>query len=506
MVKRECTASLFSTLMGVGVALWAQWAYAEAPQSPIRVGYSSAPKTLDPLLAADSAGARILQLTHPALLKYGPGYTPVGNVAVRCVQPTLQRVECTLPQGSFTSGATLTADAVTQWLRVVQSTPRSPLSAALRNISITAPTPRQIVFALPSPTLGFMNTLTELPIADPSSTTHGMGPYVATQDETTGVITLTPNRAGLPTLQFTALADPTTRLLKLQKGEMDVLLNDLPPSVVNYAERNAAKLGLTLQSTPSTGYTYLVLNFNNPYLAEASVREALSLTLNRPLLRKALLGGKAQVAHSLLPQGHAAHFAAPEDPLDPMSAEGLLDETQLPDGRTLLMGPEGTRFELTLLTSTEPFSQRLAQALQAQWQEAGIGVKLESAEWGTFFSQVQNGRFDMALMTWTGEQNPTFYAQLFHSANKPPNGFNRGHVKDGVLDGLLDVLTSAPTLAAQQAAVLAVQKHVAVLRPYLPLWRRDNVLMMGRGVTGCTLTPSGDYRGLTTCKKSNVKG
>jgi len=506
MDMREWPASLFSTLVGVGVALWAQYSYADTAKTtattPIHIGYSSPPKTLDPLLAADSAGARILQLTHPALLKYSATYAPIGNVATGCVQPTLQRIECTLPPGrTFTNGKALTAPVVAQWLGTIQATPRSPLAGALRGISISAPNVAQLVFMLPSPTLGFMNTLTELPLADPSATTHGAGPYSATTDETTGVITLTPRTPNLPALQFSPLADPTTRLLKLQKGEFDVLLNDLPPSVVNHAERNAATTGLRLITLPSTGYTYLALNFNNPYLAQGSVREALSLALNRPLLRKALLNNKAQAAQSLLPPGHAAYWAAPEDPYDVMSAEAVLDDTQLPDGRTLLMGPDGARLNLTLLTSTEPFSQRLAQALQAQWAEAGVAVALESAEWGTFFSRVQAGRFDMALMTWTGEQHPEFYARVFASTNTPPNGFNRGNVRDVELDVLLNTLTAAPTLAAQQAATVAVQQRVAALRPYLPLWRRDNVLMMGRGIMGCTLTPSGDYRGLTTCRK-----
>ena len=504
------SASLFSTLVWMGVTLIPQIGLstagfaADVPASaPIRIGINSAPKTLDPLLAADSVGARILHLTHPALLQYGADYTTTGLVAERCVQPNLQQVVCTLPMGrTFSDGAALTAPAVAQWLSTLQNTPRSPLAAALRGVSITTPQPHMLTFTLPSPTLAFLNVLTELPIANPSATTHGAGPYVAQQDETTGVITLTqPRTPAAPALVFTPLADPTTRLLKLKKAELDVLINDLPPSVVRHATTQGATEGITTVSTPSTGYTYLALNFKNPYLAQASVREALSLMLNRPLLRRALLDNRAQAAQSLLPPTHSAVWAAPEDPYDPFTAEGLLDDTQLPDGRTLLMGPEGARFSLTLLTSTEAFTQRLAQALQAQWREAGIDVKLESAEWGTFFSRVQAGRFDMALMTWTGEQHPGFYAQVFYSRSTPPNGFNRGQVADGELDGLLDALTTATTPEVQKVAAIAVQQRVASLRPYLPLWRRDNVLMMGKGITGCQLTASGDYRGLTSCRR-----
>jgi hypothetical protein len=73
-------------------------------------------------------------------------------------------------------------------------------------------------------------------------------------------------------------------------------------------------------------------------------------------------------------------------------------------------------------------------------------------------------------------------------------------VRDAELDRLLTTLVQAPNPAAQITAAIAVQQNVASLRPYLPLWRRDNVLMMRQGVTGCVLSASGDYRGLTTCQ------
>jgi peptide/nickel transport system substrate-binding protein len=502
-------AQLFSSLVLTGVAVMVQFSVAvplgateHAADRPIRVGIALAPKTLNPLLAADSAGARILQLTHPALLRYDANYRPIGQVASGCTQTSPQAMDCTLPPNqTFTSGAPLTAPAVVAWLQQVQATPRSPLSGQLRGVSVSALAPLVLQFTLPSPSLAFMGQLTEIPIADPANPTHGAGAYTAMQTETTGAVTLTP-RVGrpLPPLMFTPLADATTRLLKLQKAELDVLVNDLPPNVVRYARQHTAAQGWQIINAPSTAYSYLALNFNNPLLAQPAVREALSLALNRPLLRRTLLEDLAQPAQSLLPLGHPAAWAAPEDPYDILSAEGLLDETTLPDGRTLMEGPAGGRLSLTLLTSTEAFAQRLAQALQAQWAAVGVEVNLENAEWASFFSRVQAGRFDMALLTWTGEQQPTFYHQLFHSGQTPPNGFNRGYVRDAELDRLLTTLVQAPNPAAQITAAIAVQQNVASLRPYLPLWRRDNVLMMRQGVTGCALSASGDYRGLTTCQ------
>ena len=497
----------FARLLGIFAALavapMAQSFALEPNTVPIRIGLSGAPKTLNPALAADAAGARILQLTHPSLLRWGPDYTPLGNIATGCTQPLPIRVECSLPNGQrYSNGTPLTAARVAAWFALLQSTPRSPLAGALKGVSIAVPSPQVVAFTLPSPTTTFFSTLVETPLADPSATSAGLGDYTAVQDEATGIVSLTPRKPTLPALQFVPLSDPSTRLLKLQKGELDVLVNDLPPTLVRYAQANAAKQGWQLLTAPSSAYSYVVLNFRNPLLAQPGVREALSLALDRPLMRKALLANLADPADSLLPIGHAARYTVSEDVHDPLSAEALLEDTQLPDGRTLLLGPDGTRLSLTLLTSTEPFSQRVGQALQAQWAEVGIEVKLQSAEWATFHSRVQQGQFDMAFLTWTGEQQPSFYYQLFNASQTPPNGFNRGGVDEPELNHLTSQLMAATSTSATISLAKQVQQQVAQVRPYLPLWRRHHVLIMGKGIAGCTIPLSGAYTGLTGCVRN----
>jgi peptide/nickel transport system substrate-binding protein len=505
MPLRHSAARFFSICLLGAVAYISQLSISLSFAEPLRIGLNSAPKTLNPLLAADAGGARILQLTHPALLRWDVSFSVQGQVAERCQQVSATEIRCTLPNAKFfTSGAPFTSQAVAAWLRQIQANPRSPMAGVWRGVSLSTPTPTQLVLQLPSPTLSFFSTLVDTPLADPAAPNFGMGPYVATQEEATGVVTLTPSpTTSLPTLRFTPLSDATTRILKLQKGELDVLLHDLPPTLLRYAQAEAPKRGWEILAVPSSSYSYLTLNFRNPLLAEGSVREALSLALNRPLLRRALLNDWATPATSLLPPGHPAAWDAKEDVYDPLSAESLLEETQLPDGRTLMLGPDNSRLTLTLLTSTEAFSQRLGQALQAQWAKVGIDVQLESAEWASFHSRVQQGQFDMALLTWTGLQQPSFYYKVFNSTQAPPNGFNRGAVNDAELDTLTNQLVAATTPVQELALAQQVQQRVAAVRPYLPLWRRHHVLIMGPKVRGCTLGLAGDYRGLTRCQKQS---
>ena len=463
----------------------------------ITIAVASGPRTLNPATATDAAGARLLQLTHPALLGWTPTYQPSSLVAVSCTQPTLTAATCTLPSGrTFTDGTPLTAAAVATWLTQLQSTPLSPFTTQLKGVTIKVVNATTLGFTLTSPTLGFLGTLTEIPIANPANPSAGMGPYVVAGHDPLGAVTLTlaensPIASYPRTLTFTPLSDATTRLLKLKKGEVDAVLNDLPPQLVDWARTQ----GFPVVSVAGTSYSYLGLNHQHPVLGRPEVRHALALAINRPAIRKHLLGGLAEPATTLLPQNHPMVWNAPEEPFDPFAAESLLDDAGL------LRGPDNTRTTLTLLTSTDPFSQRVAQAIQSQLAGIGITLQLRPTEWASFYDAVRKGRFDIVMLAWTGEQQPAFYFHAFNATQTPPAGLNRGHLNNPKVNQLTQAIMDATTPETQRQATLATQQQLAEARPYIPLYRRHQILVTSPNLQGCQLNANGFYTGLLACRK-----
>ncbi len=490
---RHLAATLIVSFAYPCVALVAQPAQVlgKTQLSELKIAVASAPRTLNPAIATDAAGARILQLTHPALLTWNNTYQPVGLVAQGCTQPTLTNAICTLPADrTFTDGTLITAPILANWFTQLQSNTLSPFTQ-LKNVSVTALTSSTLSFTLPTPTLGFLGQLAEIPLANPISPTVGAGPYRIDVQDTLGAVTLHATQPNIPEkMTFTPISDATTRLLKLKKGEVDAVLNDLPPQLVEWAKSQ----GFPVMSSPGTSYSYIGLNHSNTFLARPEVREAMAMALNRPALRKFLLGNLAEPATTLLPPTHPAAWHAPEEPFDPFTAENLLDDAGL------LRGPDNIRFSLTLLTSTDPFSQRVSQAIQSQLQAVGINVQLRPMEWATFYDNVKKGNFDAVMLAWTGEQQPAFYFHAFHSTQIPPVGLNRGRLNNPEADSLTTDIMAATSLATQTQATIATQKVLASIRPYLPLYRRHQVLITSPQVSGCTLPASGAYTGLITCR------
>ena len=468
----------------------------------LKIAVAYAPKTLDPAYATDAAGARLLQLTNPALLRWNDHYQPVGHAAESCAQAGAT-ITCALPRGqTFSDGTPLTAAGLKGWFDALRTNKKSPLSGPLENIrSIAAPNPATLVFTLKAPTLDMLPTLVDIPLApsptDPSATgpRPGLGAYrlKALDDAGNVVLTRIPTlNRGLPDLQFLYVQDPTTRLLKLKKGEVDVVFGDLPPELYRWA----AAQGWPHVDAPSSAYSYLAVNFRNDFLKRQGVRQGIAMALNRPAIRKYLLGGQAEAATSLLPPGHPAAWAAPEEP---HADEFAIAETL--DAADTFGDVTNPRFTLQLLTSTDPLSQRIAQVIQQQLAEAGIAVELKPMEWGAFYDAVRQGRFDLALLSWTGEQRPDFLYRVFNGRQAPPAGLNRGRVDIPELDAATLAIVSATTVASQTEAAIAVQKLQAQYLPYIPLYRRHGVLVARPGVTGCAIPLAGGYQGLLSCKK-----
>lgn len=479
-------------------------AVAQPASQQLRIAVAYAPKTLDPALAADAASARLLQLTNPALLGMSPQFRPEALVGACTQAKTLTRVTCTLPQGlMFSDGTPLTAAQLKGWYGYLQTNARSAFSGVLKPVSITTPAPQTLTFSLPSPTLTFLNKLTEIPLApsptDPSATAAaaglamgarpGLGSYRLAGADALGNVTLTPVTPASPSLVFITIADATTRLLKLKKHEVEVVQNDLPPELFAWGKAQ----GFGALAVPSSSYTYLGYNFRNEVLRSATVREAIAHSVDRPAIRQYLLGGLATPASTLLPPGHPLAWNAPEEGPDVFEAEDMLDTV-------LFRGPGGPRATLTLLTSTDALSQRLAQVLQQQLAKVGLALKIQPTEWGAFFDRVRQGQYDLVLLSWSGEQPPEFLYYAFHTSQTPPNGLNRGRVSDAPLDTLLEGIMSASTPQALAQSTIAAQKRIADVRPYLPLYRRHHTLLATPGVGSCQLDQAGTYKGLTTCR------
>jgi peptide/nickel transport system substrate-binding protein len=240
--------------------------------------------------------------------------------------------------------------------------------------------------------------------------------------------------------------DPTVRVLKLLRGEVDILQGDLPPELVKYLKKQNA---VSVQEVAGANFSYLGFNCQDKTLANLKVRQAVAHAINRPaIIQQALVGGTRHAGAILPPEHWAGNADLQAYEYNPDLSRQLLQEAgiQLP-------------LKITYKTSTDPQRVRLATIMQAQMREAGIELEIKSLDWGTFFEDVKQGNFQLFGLTWVGINTPDIYVKAFASDNIPPQGFNRGRFADAHLDALL---------AKQDWK--AATSYIHQQLPYVPLW------------------------------------
>jgi peptide/nickel transport system substrate-binding protein len=294
-------------------------------------------------------------------------------------------------------------------------------------------------------------------------------------------------------IRFQVVPDTITAALEMKKGSADVESNVLTMDMVHAL---ATEPNLRVSTGPGARVDYLNFNVQDPALRDPRVRQAIALAIDRPALVAALWRGHAHLANTLLPPGHWA--AAPDAdlaqyPHDPARAIALLGAANLhPDSH-------GIRLHLTMKTSTDETTRLEAQAMQAEFLDVGIALSLRSTEFGTFYSDITKGAFQMYLLRWIGSnEDPDIFHYSYSTDSFPPKGANRGHYADLRVDALLQAASTANDDSSRRQDYVEIQQILAADLPTIPLWYPDNIVVHNARLTNLTLDPGGSFDFLRT--------
>jgi peptide/nickel transport system substrate-binding protein len=482
---------------------------APPPADTLRVGLEGNPTNLDPRLATDAYSVRILSLVYEGLLADAAdgGVEPGLAESWSTIDPTTYRF--TLRDDlKWHDGAPVTSEDVAanfRWL--ADPANNCPALDTFRRVTqIETPDARTIVLHLGEIFSPFLDKLTRplVParLLDPdrlAANPTGTGPYRLTEFRPGEKVVLTANEAyrkGAPKiarLEFRVTANDTSRLLRIEKGDLDLVQNAVPP----YAVKFVSKLpGRVVQRETGVNYSYLGFNLRDKrgIVSRPEVRQAIAHAIDRKQIIDALLFGLARPATGLLAPTNWAYTAdVPTYDFDPVRAKALLDEAGLvdPDGD----GP-ALRFTLSYKTSTNKLRMRIAEVMAEQLAAIGVGLNRRSLEWGTFFQDIKNGNFQTFTLTWVGITDPDILHYIFHSSMQPPTGANRGRYVNAVVDAWLEQTRRETDRNARRALFAQVQQQLAADCVYVSLWWMDNVVVHTDRLKGFFIRPGGDYRSL----------
>jgi peptide/nickel transport system substrate-binding protein len=466
------------------------------------IGLKSSPTNLDPRVGNDNASGRIADLCCSGLIKVTPEMDYAPDLAERWETPDDKTIIFHLnPNAKFQDGRPLTAKDVKWTYDSLMadgfiSSKKSGYAAVAR---IDTPDAKTVIFHLKEPNGGIFDNLTLgiLPTnADANamkSKPIGAGPYRVTQfktDESIDLEAFDQWHGGPPKIRNVSvriIPDLTTMVLELQKGTVNFEVNQIPFENVAQFEKGDDKHQVVKK--PGSVWQYIAFNLRDPILRKIEVRRAIAHAIDRQRIVKDLLRGYGVPTDTMFAEGHWARANnLPTYPFDPGKAKELLDAAGYkdPDGD----GPQ-PRFTLSIKTSTDTEASLRAQMVQQMLGQVGIQLEIQTSEFTTFLADVQKGNFQMYSLSRNGIQDPDFYNVIFHSANIPPEGQNRGYYNNPRVDQLIAAGRATFDRARRKQIYGEIQRIVQEDLPYVSLYHQTNVAVMDKSLEGYEMYPAG---------------
>ena len=395
---------------------------------------------------------------------------------------TLNLVE----NAAFHDGTLLTARDVVwtiQWQLDAGGTIADVLAAI---VSVEATDEHTVVFELSAPDPDFLYRLTEYKVVmlkagaqNTGEVFNGTGPFImeALIPGDRAVMIANENYwRGAPTidrLEFVFFDDQQAAIAAVQGGTADGILRLDNFSFLNFT----GDFRFNTIDIPTNAHQMTRIRADRPPGDDIRVRQAFKLaTDRRAVWERVQLGFGAVGKDSPIGPSFAGYFLADVEPppRDPAAAAALLAEAGYPDG-----------LDMILHVPNSGAMPDLAQAMAAQWEEAGIRVEIQLEEENNYWVQKWLD-VDLGVTWWADRVVPQIYLDLAYRSDAT---WNESHWQDERLDELIDFTRSALDEDARAAAYKEIQRLFLDEGPIIVPYFYASFMVMASHVSGVVMHP-----------------
>jgi peptide/nickel transport system substrate-binding protein/oligopeptide transport system substrate-binding protein len=473
----------------------------------VTVTFNNDLTTLDPQVGYDWQNWTVIKSIFDGLMDYEPGTTNlIPDLAESyTISDDGQTYTFTLRDGvKFHNGRALLAGDIKYSIeRAVNPATQSPgggyfgaikgydemiAGQAAELAGIATPDDKTVVISLTRPDAAFLHVMAinfgyavpreevEKHGADFGKNPVGTGAFKMTEWSPGQRLVLDRNadyfRAGVPYLDqvtFEFGQDPTVAVLRLQKGEVDIVGDGIPPAQFNEVMADPANKELiAVGDQLHTGY--VTMNVNIAPLDDVKVRQAINMAINKDRIVR-IINNRAVPANQALPPAMPGYDTAqPGYAFDPEGAKKLLAEAGHPDG-----------FATELYAMNVDPNPRIAQAIQQDLAAIGVKAEIKSLAQAEVITA---GGAGTAPMIWSGgmawiadfPDPANFYYGILGCAGAVDGGWNWSRYCNEALDqraNAADVMVTAEQAAARTEAWKGIFNDVLKDAPWAPIFNEQ---------------------------------
>ncbi len=412
----------------------------------LNIGITTDPDSLNPFISNDRIGSWILNNMYPTLMVMNQEGVKVPYIAdeINTSEDGTQ-VTVKLKEGlEWQDGTPLTAEDVKFTGEILYEQKLQWQADVFDQVeSVETPDDYTVVYNLKQPYPGFIGTfgfwqrivpkhifsevenIREFTNENPV----GLGPFKLVDFKRGQYYTLESvdewfdspeGRPYLDKVIFRVYPDVNTMVLALQRGEIDLTAKDIPRSQAAQLEQDP---DFEVVQTPSLGFVYMGFNFNNKFLDDVDLRQAIAAGIDREKIIGMALQGDGQLIDTgvspvyedvLNPDAKLPEYS-PEAAQQKLAEAGYEDT----DGNGIVNDPEnGEDVVLEMIyDGNDVYLKKTAQILAENYKNMGLRLELKPLEKSTYSDLLFNQKkFDVNLGGWgiIDEASDSMYT-LYHS-------------------------------------------------------------------------------------------
>jgi len=285
--------------------------------------------------------------------------------------------------------------------------------------------------------------------------------------------------------------EAATQRLMLESGDVDAARDLSPDDLAAVKKSGKAKVTPSPQAT----LLYLGLNTKNPTLAKPEVQEALKYLVDYSGIESHVVKTTYKVHQTFLPEGFLGALNSNPYRLDVAKAKALLAKAGVPNGFSVTMD----------VRNDYPYTE-IAQAIQADFAQAGIKVQLIPGDNKQTLAKYRARQHDIYIGDWSADYiDPHSNAQGFawnpDNSDKSSykmlawrNGWDIPQLTDQTQKALAE-----PSAEKRAQLYQAMQKALLSQSPFVIMFQKVAQVATAPGVSGLEVGPINDlvsYRNL----------
>jgi peptide/nickel transport system substrate-binding protein len=191
------------------------------------------------------------------------------------------------------------------------------------------------------------------------------------------------------TVLIKPVAELSTRVLALQNGQADVIVNVAPDQA---AIVEKCELG-RISKVAGGRNIFVGMRVDRPQLADKRVRQAFNYAFNFDAVNRAFLNGAGSRSKTILNPPHEPPDAKPF-PFDLDKAKALMADAGWKPGSDGILTKDGQKMTVVMDSPSGRYikDKELAQAIQQDLQRLGVQVDLRVLDWSVYAGDMLNKR------------------------------------------------------------------------------------------------------------------